>query len=328
MSEKGGDMSNNSLKNKIGIDRCKFDLQFNKQQKDNSRVVKIISKYNYEFGEIAIERGKWIIELCLPRYFNQHNAVPFKMEKVKCFDEILECVYNTINNNFDGPFKTSLTSIEMNITEVYADCDYESFFLLLSHSMLDETKQNARYEIRTRKTGLRPITTGIKTRVIKGRFCVKAYDKRRQVLAEYGTAIEYSPIRIEVVFSKLALTKFFDNQRSLKTVMSKSGLNTLIDGYIQTMSEILDGYVTPYLQEIQNSMVTYMKKCNSIRDTYCEFKEVVYDIEQLRMVLKIYYNESGKNDSSRKIISDLNKRFTIPKGMLSTLEQIQKSLKV
>lgn len=321
-------MKESKLRNKIGIDRCKFELKFKEEQKDVARVVKIISKYGNEFGEIQVERGKWVISLCLPKYFAEHNAVPFKIERAKYFDEIVECVIKTIRRNFKGTFKTSLYSIEMNITEVYKDCDYERFFLLLSHSMLDDTKQNARYEIYDRAFGFRPITTGIKTRMIKGRYFVKAYDKRRQLLAEYGAAIDYSPMRIEFVFSKLALQRYFGEQRNVNVIFSVAGLNVLIDAYVETMNEIIDNYIDPYLGMIHVAMVDYMCRYRSIRDTYCEFKENVYDIEQLRMVLKDYYYANNQKDSSRKQISDLNKRFDIPKGTLHTLEQIMKSLRM
>lgn len=321
-------MVRNDLRNKIGIDRCKFELNFHDEQRDVSSVVKIKSKYGHEFGDIAMERGKWIISLCLPKYFSEHNAVPFKMEKVKHFDEITECVLNTIRTNFKGRFKTSLSLVEMNITEVYKDCDYESFFLLLNHSMLDEVKQNARYEIVQRRLRLKPITTGIKTRIIKGRFFVKAYDKRKQLLAEYGATIDYSPMRIEFVFQKRAITNLFGEKRNVDVTFSKSGLNTLINAYMQTMNEVIECYIDPYLNAIHKHMIAYMKKNKSIRDTFCEYKEVVYDIEQLRMVLKTYYTENEKPDSSRKLIADLNKRFIIPKGTLHTLEQIKKSLKM
>lgn len=321
-------MHSNSLRNRIGIDRCRFELTFKEKQNDSARIVSIKSRYGHEFGDIQVERGKWVISLCLPKYFSEHNAVPFKMEKEKCFGEITDCILDTIRKNFDGPFKTSLTTIEMNITEVYQGCNYESFFLLLSHSMLDETKQNARYEISDRRVRLKSITTGIKTRMIKGRFFVKAYDKKRQLLAEYGATIDYSPIRIEFVFSRIALQKYFGTQRSVNVIFSKAGLNTLIDAYVETMNEVIRCYIDPYLAEIQEAMFTYMRKNRSIRDTFCEFKEVVYDIEQLREVLKVYYLEKGQNDSSRKQISELNKRFTIPKGTLHTLEHIKKSLRM
>jgi len=321
-------MSKLELKKCIGIDRCKYELKFKEEQKEITRVVKVISKYGHEFGEIQTERGKWMISLCLPKYFAEHNAVPFKMDKAKHFDDITECVTNTIQRHFKGPFKTTLSSIEMNITEVYKDCDYEKFFLLLSHSTLDDTKQNARYEILDRRHGFRPITTGIKTRMIKGRYFVKAYDKRRQLLSEYGAAIDYSPMRIEFVFSKLALTKYFGEQRNLNVIFSVAGLNVLINAYIETMNDIIDNSINPYLGIIHMSMVEYMCKSKSIRDTYCAFKENVYDIEQLRLVLKDYYQINRQTDSSRKLISDLNKRFVIPKGTLHTLEQITKSLKM
>lgn len=321
-------MPYNSIRKKVGIDRCKFELSFQEEQKDIASVIKIKSKYGHEFGDIAVERGKWIISLCLPKYFSEHNAVPFKMDKVNYFDEITDCVLNTIRTNFNGRFKTSLSAIEMNITEVYQNCNYESVFLLLNHSTLDEMKQNARYEIVQRKVRLKPLTTGIKTRVLKGRFFVKAYDKRRQLLAEYGATIDYSPMRIEFVFQKRAIINLFGGKRNVDITLSKSGLNALIDAYIQTMNELLDCYVDPYLNEIHQQMFAYMEKSKSIRDTFCEFKEVVYDIEQLRMVLKEYYQKNNKADSSRKQISDLNRRFTIPKGTLHTLEQIRKGVRM
>ncbi len=78
------------------------------------------------------ERGKLVVSLCLPKYFEIHNAVPFKMNQIKYFDEVIETIHNTIRENFDSPFKTELTSIEMNITEVFNGCDYEKFFYSLA----------------------------------------------------------------------------------------------------------------------------------------------------------------------------------------------------
>ena len=117
----------------IGIDRCTFELDFKTQVNNMNQVVSIVSPYNLEFGEIEMKRGRMMISLCLPKYFDVHNAIPLKMDKADFFDEITETVLNTIRDNYDSPFKTKLTSIEVNITEVFEHCDYEKVFLLFSH---------------------------------------------------------------------------------------------------------------------------------------------------------------------------------------------------
>lgn len=306
----------------IGIDRCKFELTFKTKQNNENKIVPIISPNHYEFGEISMERGKMIVSLCLPKYFEIHNAVPLKMERLKYFDEIGECVKNTIRTNFNSPFKTELTSIEMNITEVFENCDYEKVFLLFSHALLDKVKQNARYEVKSDKSIVKPMTSGIKTRQIKGRYVIKAYDKRKQIEAEQGISITYSPIRIEFVFSRLALTKLFGKKRKIDDILSKAGLTILTNAYIDTMCEVVCDFIYPYLEKVHEQMMIHIRKSGNIMETYCEFKEVIYDQEQLRRVLKQWYEENDVNDNSRSALSRLNQKFDLPKGTLKVIHEI------
>ena len=263
-------------KRAIGIDHCKFNLSFKMQQNNTNEVIPIISPYHFAFGEILTERNKLVISLCLPKYFEIHNAVPFKMNQIKYFDEIIETVHNTIRQNYDSPFKIELNSIEMNITEVFNNCDYEKVFLLINHSVLDKLKQNARYEIKSDKSVVKPTTSGIKTRLIKGRYYIKAYDKQKQIESEQGITIPYTPIRIELVFSKIALKKMFGSRRNLDVIFSKSGLTVLVNAYIETMNEITNEYILPYLDKIHKQMLIHLRSSGNIQDTYCEFKEVIY----------------------------------------------------
>lgn len=62
-------------KKAIGIDQCKFNLFFKNQQNNTNQVIPIISPHHFEFGKILTERGKLVVSLCLPKYFEIHNAV-------------------------------------------------------------------------------------------------------------------------------------------------------------------------------------------------------------------------------------------------------------
>lgn len=314
-------------KKAIGIDHCKFRLYFKGPQESISQVISLVSPTNFEFGEILSERGNMIISLCLPKYFEIHNAVPFKMNRIGCFDEIIETIHNTIRVNFNNPFKTELTSIEMNITEVFENCDYEKVFLLISHSLLDKVKQNARYEIKSDRSIIKPMTSGIKTRLIKGRYYIKAYDKKRQIESEQGISIPYEPIRIEFVFSQLALKKMFGDKRKLDVVFSKAGLTVLVNAYIETMNEVVNDYIIPYLDKVHEQMLIHLRNHGSIQDTYCEFKEVIYDQEQIRRVLKDWYEERGMEDNSRSTLAKLNKKFDLPKGTIKVIMDFVSSIK-
>lgn len=298
-------------KKNIGIDRCVFELIFKTQVNNMNQIIPIVSPYNLEFGEIEMKRGKMMISLCLPKYFDVHNAVPLKMNRANSFDKINETVLNTIRNNYDSPFKTKLTSIEMNITEVFEHCDYEKVFLLFSHALLDKVQQNARYEIKSDKSIVKPMTSGIKTRLIKGRFRIKAYDKKKQIEAEQGFSISYSPMRIEFVYSRLALEKLFGPKRKLDIILSKAGLSILENAYIETMTELVNDYIIPYLDKIHEQMMIHIRRTGNIQETYCEFKEVIYDKEQLRRVLKESYAERNMPDNSRSALSKLNKKKVI-----------------
>lgn len=311
-------------KKNIGIDRCKFDLTFKMPQNNETKQFSIIGQNHYPFGEIFMDRGKMVIALCLPKYFDVHNAVPVKMSQLKYFDDIIEDIHNTIRFNFDGPFRTELSSIEVNITEVFENCNYENVFLLISHALLDTVKQNARYEIKSDEEIIKPMTSGIKTRLIKGRYLVKAYDKQKQIEAEQGISIPYKPMRIEFVYSRLALIKMFGKKRTISDILSKAGLTILINAYIDTMNELVNDYVKPYLDRIHEKMMIHIRQTNNIQDTYCEFKEVIYDQEQIRRVLKEWYVERGMTDNSRITLSKLNKKFNLPKGAVKTLFNLVK----
>ena len=314
-------------KKAIGIDHCKFNLFFKTQQNNNNEVIPIISPHHFEFGEILTERGQLVVSLCLPKYFEIHNAVPFKMNQIKYFDGVIETIHNAIRENFDSPFKTELTSIEMNITEVFKGCDYEKVFLLISHSLLDKLKQNARYEIKSDKSVIKPMTSGVKTRLIKGRYYIKAYDKQKQIESEQGITIPYAPIRIEFVFSKNALKKMFGSRRKLDVVFSKAGLTVLVNAYVETMSEIVNDYIWPYLDRIHEQMLIHLRTCGNIQETYCEFKEVIYDQEQIRKVLKDWYAERNMADNSRSTLAKLNKKFDLPKGTIKVITDFANSIK-
>jgi hypothetical protein len=307
-------------KNVIGIDRCKFELTFRTSQYSINQIIPIINERNYQYGEIVMERGKMMISLCLPKYFDIHNAVPVKLEKHLYFDDICKIIVATIKVNFSGPFRTTLTSIEMNITEVFENCDCDKMLLLLSHSLLDKVKQNARYEIKS--DIIKPMTSGIKTRLIKGKWFLKAYDKQKQIESEYGIIIDNSPIRIEFVFSKLALEKLFGSKRKLQSILSRTGLTILLNAYKDTLEELINEYVNPYLDNVHNLLMTHIRKTNSIHETYCEFKEVIYDKEQLRRVLKDWNKERGMQDNSRITLSKLNNKYLLPKGVFKTISNL------
>lgn len=309
-------------KRDIGIDHCKFELTLKNQQSGLNRIIPIINEENLQFGEIKLVDGKIMIGLCLPKYFDYHNAVPFKRGKMKYFDEISGLIIKTIRENFTDHCKVTLTSIEMNITEVIPDCDYEKVFLLLSHSLLDKVKQNARYEIRSDKSIVKPMTSGIKTRLIKGKWQLKAYDKQKQLECEYGFSINYKPIRIEFVYSRQALEKMFGNKRNFDIVFSKAGMTILINAYMETLKSLIHDYINPFLDKIHEQMMMHIRKSNSIHETYCEFKEVVYDQEQLRRVLKEWYEERDMQDNSRSTLSKLNKKYDLPKGALKFISEL------
>lgn len=314
-------------KKAIGIDRCKFNLRFKTKQNNTNEVVTLISPYHFEFGEILTERGKLVISLCLPKYFEIHNAVPFKMNQISYCDEVIQTVHNAIRENYDSPFKTELNSIEMNITEVFNNCEYEKVFLLISHSLLDKVKQNARYEIKSNKSIIKPMTSGIKTRLIKGRYYIKAYDKQKQIESEQGITIPYAPIRIEFVFSKIALKRMFGSNRKLDVILSKAGLTVLVNAYIETMSEIVNDYIMPYLDKVHEQMLIHLRTTGNIQDTYCEFKEVIYDQEQIRRVLKEWYAERNMADNSRSTLAKLNKKFDLPKGTIKVIKDFSTDIK-
>jgi hypothetical protein len=312
-------------KKAIGIDRCKFEITFKTSQNTCNQIIPIINRKEYQYGEIVMERGKMMVSLCLPKYFNTHNAVPLKLEKLQYFDDISKVIIETIKENFIGSFRTTLTSIEMNITEVIENCDYDKVFLLLSHSLLDKIKQNARYEIKSNTK--KPITSGIKTRLIKGRWLLKAYDKQKQIESEYGIKIDYKPIRIEFVFSRLALEKMFGRKRNLQYILSEDGLTILIKAYKDAMEELINEYVNPYLDSVHNLLMAHIRKTNSIHETYCEFKEVIYDKEQLRRVLKDWNKERGMEDNSRSTLSKLNNKYLLPNGVIKTISNLSKLFK-
>ncbi len=309
-------------KSSIGIDRCKFELNFKNQQRGLDRIIPIYSRDNFKFGEILMERGKVMLCLCLPKYFEVHNAVPFRNEKLHYFNEIRQQVVKVINSNFEGLYRSTLTSIEMNITEVISDCDYEKVFLLLSHSLLDTVKQNARYEIISDESIVMPMTSGIKTRLIKGKWILKAYDKKKQIESEYDFTISNRPIRIEFVFSRLAIEKMFGNKSGFDLIFSKVGMNILVNAYKETLGSLINEFVYPRLENIHEQMMLHIRKTNSIQETYCEFKEVIYDQEQLRRVLKDWNEERGMNDNSRSTLSKINKKYNISKGTLRFINEL------
>ena len=265
-----------------------------------------------------------MINLCFPKYFEIHNAVPLRLEKSKYFEEIIDTIYATIHENFKGSFRTELVSIEMNITEVFEECDYEKIFLLFSHALLDKVKQNARYEIKSDKSIIIPMTSGIKTRLIKGRYLIKAYDKKKQIEAQQGFSILEHPIRIEFVFSRRAIKKIFGSNPKLNFILTQKGMNILIRTYVETIHEVINDSILPYLDKIHEQLMIHIRETRNIQDTYCKYKEVIYDQEQLRRVLKEWYKERGMSDNSRSTLAKLKKKFDLPKGTISFLSHFIK----
>jgi|GEM_PF-4935274 len=202
-------------------------------------------------------------------------------------DEIFLDIDTQLKKMFGKKFLAKLLSVEVNITEkMFGKCTCENIFRLFNNALLHKSDQNMIYVVQSDQYSFMPLINGIVTRTVKSQWKLKCYDKMSQL----GIETNEKYIRIEFILMARKITSIFNN-REIKNVLSRCGIELLLNSFKFLYTNLIDNYVKEYLTDVHKALIDELKRTNSPVDIYCKFKEVIVDKEQMRKALKAWYKE-------------------------------------
>ncbi len=304
-----------------GIDGCLFEISSVEHPNFTENIYLINSKGN-NYGEIRIRGRKYVLFICLPHYLREDNRKPFGKKDLPYILNLYNDVNNKLIELFGRNYSSRLIEAEVNVTEeVEGNCKAENLFRLITNATLDKKEQNKLYINKSNDNALIPYTTGIKTRTIKGLWCVKCYDKGKNL----GLELEKELVRLEFVLKARKINSIFGEQTSLENILSETGIMRLSLSYKEIFTEFIDSCLKPYLNHTVNFLFNELLESNSPTVTYARYKEIVGDQEQLRRALSKYYIAKGMKDNSRQTIYRLKNTIGLPVDTVKTIRRFIKS---
>lgn len=302
--------------NKMGIDTCEFNIVLKNINSKNER-----SGLNNEFGEKCAEirnyNNKYVLILYLPRFLRRNNIIPFNPDDFHCLCDIKIKVKEFLTEYFgDNIVACNLKKMEVNITSSVCEGAKASNVMdLLTCTYSDTKGQSTVYVERDKESTVHISTSGIVENINNLRK-IKCYDKGRKE----NLILKNDLLRIEMVYLKRTVEKIYKNL-SLDNILTQDSFNIAFDEYKRIMNHEFKKKIKNYLNMLKDEMLAHLKECGSPKEVYYQFKEVIFDVQILRVVLKKHYKFCGKNDSSRQVVRWLGNRYKIPKGTLDTVKK-------
>ena len=124
----------------------------------------------------------------------------------------------------------------------------------------------------------------------------------------------------------------YSKKKSLEDILTRKAIKTLIGQYQVTFDEICQKNIKPMLDACAQDVfetLTQSDSGNEISHTLIKCKELIVDIEILRMALKKWYVKHRHTpDISKRMVSYYrnNAKFEIPSDVLKTIKLMHKSL--
>jgi hypothetical protein len=311
-----------NMSSRQGVDNCTFELVFIPPKKVIVDEVQLISPSGVNYGFIGNRGTKCVVSVCIPRYIRSNNARPFSRSDIPFINEICKSLDDQLKRMFGNRFYTKLSSIEINITEkLMGKCSCENIIRLFNNALLHETDQNVNYVVKSKGFKYKPCINGLVSRTISNQWKLKCYDKMNQL----GIVMEDRYVRVEFVLMARKINAIFHDKRDINNVLTKSGIDLLVKNFISLYRILIDDYVKEYLSYIQNVLLDELRCNNSPMETYCKYKEVIVDKEQMRRVIKLWYKERCLPDYSRQRIKELDEKYNLPCDTIKTLQSFRQA---
>ncbi len=309
-----------NMSSRQGVDNCTFELLFIPTKKVIVDEVQLISPSGVNYGFIGNRGTKCVVSVCMPRYVRSNNARPFSRSDIPFINEICKDLDVQLKKKFGNNFYTKLCSIEINITEkLIGQCSCENIIRLFSNALLHEADQNLNYVIQSKEYKYKPCINGLVSRTINNQWKLKCYDKMNQL----GIEMDDRYLRVEFVLMSRKINSIFHDKRDIKSVITGKGIELLIENFLTLYRILMDDYVKRYLSCVQQILLDELRSNNSPMETYCKYKEVIVDKEQMRRAIKLWYKERGMTDYSRQRIRELDEKYNLPCDTLITLQSFK-----
>jgi len=313
-----------SKQSQAGIDGCNFELVLSGVEKDKFvQPQPLLNQHGNKYGEIGVKHGKIYLSVNLPKFIRGDNVKAFSVMDMIKLDTIRDDLVITLKNLFGDEFESKLTSIECNITQkVSGDSTCSQVLNLINRSFYDETNvvyQRASSKCRHLKENETVIIRS------KNYYVLKCYNKSLEQWKSGNKGVEGGILRIEIVLQDRAITKLFGKKTSISDVLQRKGLEKVIEEYRRIFVEdVINKHIRPCLTDIRKILTESLVNTGSPTETIAKHREIIVDVEVLRVALKRAYEIRGMKDNSRKIISDM-KKYDLPKDVLRTVKEFHKS---
>lgn len=308
-------MAKSSFKS-IGIDTCEFEITFKNNQE--IEIKELFNEEGIKCAEVRYHYKKWRLIIFLPIFIRENNIIPFQecdfshLEDIRI--KIKEFLYECFGNNV---ISCNLVSIEVNITSFVAKgCRIHSVINFLNHAFSTPNRQNLIYTSQNKKSPLKIDSDGIICRR-SNLWILKCYNKGKKE----GVHEDDGLFRLELIFREIHIKNLFKYRTDIDNVLSKKGFKTVFNEYKRIMNKEIDNKTKAYSLKLEDELLNHLMKSNSVKDTFCQYKEIIFDEEILRKVLKRYCSIKGKKDSSRQTLYNLRSNYEIPTGTIETIEK-------
>mgnify|MGYP007075840477 CR=1 FL=1 len=154
-------------------------------------------------------------------------------------------------------------------------------------------------------------------------YRVKVYDKTEEQRQKGNLLVEENLLRVEIVFIDRALRRMFGDKRNVLDMLSFQSIETMCREYKRVLEkDIINGGIKPCLNYCVEQLVESLKAetRNEISATVTRYKELIPDMEVLRVALKRWYRIRGEEDKSKQAINYYRQKgIGLPEGVLQTI---------
>lgn len=307
---------------KQGIDGCTFIIESKWVNKPLVEIPVLKNSNGVIYAQLSFTGIRYKLFVCPAKYLRDTNEIPFRKEDFSCLFEMRQEIEKLLKKQFPKGYKIVSAKIEVNITDtMVGKCKCKDVFELFSNSLLHVKDQNMLYVTQSKECILENNVPGFVSRNVGNQWILKCYDKTIQLDIEIDVDVDKPLIRMEFILLSRKLHKLFGKEFSIKEIFSHSGMTVLINEYKALMDNLIDNHVKRYLSVVHRQLLEDLRKLKSPTDVYCLRKNNIHDKEQLRKVLKIWYEERGMNDNSNQVLQGLNKKFGLPSDTLKTVKK-------
>ena len=290
---------------------------------------------NLKFDEVEVGKGKIHINICLPKFIDENNVMPFSMADLIMLETIKNDVESALNQALKGIIDDKIDvltapakSIECNITKrVAGDSTCSQVLNLINRSFPEGTNvvfQRASIKCKYDKEN--------ETVIIRKRnyYVLKAYDKTLQQRKSGNLDVDSGLLRIELVMQDRTIIKMFCGKSTIREVLTERGLMTIIKEYKRIfLEDVIKEHILPCINDVVDILYKTLKEKDSQLEAIALHKELIMDEEILRRALVKWYKFNGYSEERAKRNADTyicrcRIKYGFPKNVIDTMREFKK----